>query len=140
MKKRLISLLVVLVLTIFLGVARADSGLTNDLLAKAYSVSAFLQSDEIENYFVRAAYEIILPEDTEGVQELVVKEYSSYREIFLVEVGFVDYRVPPIISSRFVCIGINEDESMDQVGTPFDLFAMTFDFEAFEKVAIKPIG
>ena len=86
--------------------------------------------------FVRAAYEITLPET---LPEAIEPYYGGYERVILLEYGC--YQLYPIVTGEFLAVGVKADGSMEECLTPNGLTAKTFDLEPLKEwsVAVLPV-
>ena len=137
MKKRL-SLLLTLLFVFALPAAaeKADSTLTQAQQALAGRVEELKFDEDAPDPFVRAAYEITLPET---LPEAIEPYYGGYERVILLEYGF--YQLYPIVTGEFLAVGVKADGSMEECLTPSGLTAKTFDLEPLKEwsVAVLPV-
>lgn len=115
---------------------KADSTLTQAQQALAGRVEELKFDEDAPDPFVRAAYEITLPET---LPEAIEPYYGGYERVILLEYGF--YEFYPIVSSELLAVGIKADGSMEECKTPSGLTAKTFDPEPLKEwsVAVLPV-
>lgn len=137
MKKRL-SLLLTLLFVFALPAAaeKADSTLTQAQQALAGRVEELKFDGDAPDPFVRAAYEITLPET---LPEAIEPYYGGYERVIVMEYGF--YQLYPIVTGEFLAVGVKADGSMEECLTPSGLTAKTFDLEPLKEwsVAVLPV-
>lgn len=89
---------------------------------------------EAERCCVRARYRLSLPENGESVHEQILNAYSAFENIYLIEYGIVT--ISPIVEGKFVCVGIDAEENMKILPTPFELLSRVYDYHEFDDILI----
>lgn len=119
-------------------VSFADEIAYNDILQFAYDNDlSEMQFRSLEDYHIRAVYQMALPEDTQGIHQEILREYSGYEDIYLVEYGFCD--IEPIVQSEYFCVGVDAEQNLVKLLTPFEIRARIFDFDAFSDIPITKV-
>lgn len=136
MKKRLSLLLTLLFVFALPAAAEEDSTLALAQQALAGRVEELKFDGDAPDPFVRAAYEITLPET---LPEAIEPYYGGYERVILLEYGF--YQLYPIVTGEFLAVGVKADGSMEECLTPSGLTAKTFDLEPLKEwsVAVLPV-
>ncbi len=136
MKKRLSLLLTLLFVFALPSAAEEDSTLALAQQALAGRVEELKFDEDAPDPFVRAAYEITLPET---LPEAIEPYYGGYERVILLEYGF--YQLYPIVTGEFLAVGGKADGSMEECLTPNGLTAKTFDPEPLKEwsVAVLPV-
>lgn len=136
MKKRLSLLLTLLFVFALPAAAEEDSTLALAQQALAGRVEELKFDEDAPDPFVRAAYEITLPET---LPEAIEPYYGGYERVILLEYGF--YQLYPIVTGEFLAVGGKADGSMEECLTPNGLTAKTFDPEPLKEwsVAVLPV-
>lgn len=136
MKKRLSLLLTLLFVFALPSAAEEDSTLALAQQALAGRVEELKFDEDAPDPFVRAAYEITLPET---LPEAIEPYYGGYERVILLEYGC--YQLYPIVTGEFLAVGVKADGSMEECLTPSGLTAKTFDLEPLKEwsVAVLPV-
>lgn len=136
MKKRLSLLLTLLFVFALPSAAEEDSTLALAQQALAGRVEELKFDGDAPDPFVRAAYEITLPET---LPEAIEPYYGGYERVILLEYGC--YQLYPIVTGEFLAVGVKADGSMEECLTPSGLTAKTFDLEPLKEwsVAVLPV-
>ena len=136
MKKRLSLLLTLLFVFALPAAAEEDSTLALAQQALAGRVEELKFDGDAPDPFVRAAYEITLPET---LPEAIEPYYGGYERVILLEYGC--YQLYPIVTGEFLAVGVKADGSMEECLTPSGLTAKTFDLEPLKEwsVAVLPV-
>ena len=136
MKKRLSLVLTLLFVFALPSAAEEDSTLALAQQALAGRVEELKFDGDAPDPFVRAAYEITLPET---LPEAIEPYYGGYERVILLEYGC--YQLYPIVTGEFLAVGVKADGSMEECLTPSGLTAKTFDLEPLKEwsVAVLPV-
>ena len=134
MIKRLALLFALLFVFALPSAAEEDSTLALAQQALADRVEDLKFDGDAPDPFVRAAYEITLPET---LPEAIEPYYGGYERVIVLEYGF--YEFYPIVSSELLAVGIKADGSMEECKTPSDLMARTYDPEPIKALTITPL-
>lgn len=136
MKKRLSLLLTLLFVFALPSAAEEDSTLALAQQALAGRVEELKFDGDAPDPFVRAAYEITLPET---LPEAIEPYYGGYERVILLEYGC--YQLYPIVTGEFLAVGVKADGSMEECLTPSGLTAKTFDLEPLKEwsVTVLPV-
>ena len=134
---RRIAVMFILLLVLGLpGQAESDETLALAQQTLADRVEFLKWDEDAPDPFVRAAYEITMPET---LPEAIEPYYGMYERVIVLEYGF--YEFYPIVSSELLAVGIKADGSMEECLTPSGLTAKTFDLEPLKEwsVAVLPV-
>ncbi|HIS99263.1 MAG TPA: hypothetical protein IAA59_03420 [Candidatus Faecaligallichristensenella faecipullorum] len=136
MMKRLALLFALLFVFALPSAAEEDSTLALAQQALAGRVEELKFDGDAPDPFVRAAYEITLPET---LPEAIEPYYGGYERVILLEYGC--YQLYPIVTGEFLAVGVKADGSMEECLTPSGLTAKTFDLEPLKEwsVAVLPV-
>jgi len=129
MKSFLVLLLTLMMILPSTGAVKGEPNLIDDLLTFSYENVSLMQFRDKDDYAIRSVYLIALPDDINGINELIVEEYNGYQEILLIEYEFAD--VGSIDLSMFVCVGI-ADGTFTILKTPFEIIGRAYDHTIFE--------
>ena len=132
---RRIAVMFILLLVLGLpGQAESDEILALAQQTLADRVELLKWDEDAPDPFVRAAYEITLPET---LPEAIEPYYGMYERVIVLEYGC--YVIYPIVSSELLAVGIKADGSMEECKTPSDLMARTYDLEPIKALTITPL-
>ena len=131
MKRRVFLLMLIVAFTIFSVCYAEEINDYDDLIE--YGAQYLL----VDSYTIRTRYCISMPVNTQKLHEEVVKAYDGYEKILLIEYGYS--RIPPVVESQFVCVGVVNKTEISVLPTPFDLIARTYDLAVIEGVNISEV-
>lgn len=136
MMKRLALLFALLFVFALPAAAEEDSTLALAQQTLADRVEFLKWDEDAPDPFVRAAYEITMPET---LPEAIEPYYGGYERVILLEYGC--YQLYPIVTGEFLAVGVKADGSMEECLTPSGLTAKTFDLEPLKEwsVAVLPV-
>ena len=115
--------------------AESDQTLALAQQALSHRVELLKFDEDAPDPFVRAAYEISLPET---LPESIEPYYGGYERVIVLEYGF--YEFYPIVYSEILAVGVKADGSMEECKTPDDLLGRIYDPEPIKALTITPLS